>query len=122
MGLDMYFYEVPKGKEPGSNDMEELQYFRKHSDLHGWLEDEWRKQSDEHANADWNAFNCVYMEITPQILMRLKDYLTLPEKKHYQGFFWGATDDAQWEQTRELIPRIEEIIKSGNKVYYSSWW
>lgn len=90
MGLDMYFFQVPKGKGPGADSRMKIQYFRKHSDLHGWLEDEWRKQDNENANADWNAFNRVYMEITPAILMRLKDYLTLPEKKHYQGFFLGS--------------------------------
>lgn len=122
MGLDMYFFQVPKGKGPDTKDKVELKYFRKHSDLHGWLEDEWRAQNSENENAEWNGFNCVYMEITPPILMRLKDYLTLPEKKHYQGFFWGATDDEQWKETRELVARMEEIINSGDKVYYYSWW
>lgn len=122
MGLDMYFYRVPKGKGPETDSKKEIQYFRKHSDLHGWLEEEWRKASEANRNAEWNAFNCVYLEITPEILMRLKDYMTNPNKKHYEGFFWGESHDSDWEETRDLISRIEDIIKSGDKVYYYSWW
>ncbi len=122
MGLDMYFFRVPKGMGPETECKIEIKYFRKHSDLHGWLEEEWRKQSEKNTNAEWSAFNCVYLEITPGILVRLKDYMTLTDKKRYEGFFWGASDDEQWQETRELIARIEDIIKSGDKVYYYSWW
>lgn len=117
MGLDMYFYSVPKGQEPSEGKGEEIFYFRKHSDLHGWLEKQWHEnlgRSEE--------FNCVYMEITPDILSRLKDYLNNPAKEKCRGFFWGESTEENWRETRELIPRLEEIINSGDRVFYYSWW
>lgn len=117
MGLDMYFHRTPKGELPGEANSPVIAYFRKHSDLHGWLERQWRKE-----NHDEGDFNCVYMKITSAILQRLKDYLTRPQKERYYGFFWGESDAAQWEETRKLVPRLEEILNSGDQVYYYSWW
>lgn len=118
MGLDMYFLRTPKGERPNDSH-QEIKYFRKHSDLHGWLEQEWRKENPDEKDRD---FNCIYMKITPAILQRLKDYLTQPDKTRYKGFFWGESEESDWQETRALTEEIEEILNSGDQVYYYSWW
>lgn len=117
MGLDMYFYRVPKNEAPSRENLAQIAYFRKHSDLHGWLERLWRERP-----GNTGEFNCVFMEISPDILVRLKDYLKTPEKEKFMGFFWGQSQASDWQRTRELVPELESIIKSGDRVYYYSWW
>jgi hypothetical protein len=111
MGLDMYFFEVPAGKSP-KKVRNEIQYFRKHADLHGWLVEKSGKKE----------LNCEFMEITPEICKELQRYCTEPGKKHYSGFFWGESQDYQWEDTVEMLNRIEGILKEGNKVFYRAWY
>lgn len=117
MGLDMFFIRAPKGQEPSDEKWDKIAQFRKHSDLHGWLEKQWHDTLGKS-----EKFNCVFMEITPDILSRLKDYLRNPEKEKYRGFFWGESTEEDWKETRELVPRLEEIINSGDRVFYYPWW
>ena len=116
MGLDMHFYSVPKGCEPENSD-DEICYFRKHADLHGWLE-----KTRCEMLGECGDFNCVYFDITPEVLMKMKELVKKPVKEHFHGFFWGESTDEDWKKTEALIPKIEEILRSGAKVYYYSWW
>ena len=127
MGLDMYFYKSEQIKCPccGHNflltdHMSMIYYFRKHSDLHGFLMNIWLMNNPEKDNDD---FNCEIMEITEDILNLLKDECSKKEHIHYSGFFWGSSYETDWNDTEnKLIPIIEEELNKGNKVYYSSDW
>lgn len=116
MGLDMYFFTQKPDCDPHCP-KEEIAYFRKHSDLHGWMDEEWRKLYGDDID-----FNCEYLEITEDMLKRLSDYLKLPEKKHYKGFFWGTSTDEDWKETKKLIPELKKRMKNGERIYYYSWW
>ena len=114
MGLDMDFYAVPKDEDPKECEHKiHIKYFRKHSDLHGWLRNYWHSEK---------AFNCVFLQITAEILEDLKKYLRRKNKTRYEGFFWGQSTKEQWDETKALVKEIEEWAKDGYDVYYYSWW
>ena len=120
MGLDMYFISVPKGEDPeASNARHTIKYFRKHSDLHGWLEERWLESHPEKNGFD---FNCVFMQITPEILEGIKKLCTSPElREKYCGFFWGASEEDDWAETFSMCLSPEMYDKQTD-VYYYSWW
>lgn len=140
MGLDMFFEKFPANAtedklNTSSEDAEklskedkkeleslrdagkEIQYFRKHSDLHGWLTEKWLEKHPEEDN-----FNCLYLEITPELLAEMTEYANQIDHERYQGFFWGESYPEDWEDTRKLCERIKDILDEGNKVFYTSWW
>lgn len=136
MGLDMYFYKVNNVKCPhcghevfddielleNKDNITELCYFRKHSDLHGMLAEIWVSKNPEMKPDD---FNCAYLQIDNDIVNRIEKECNKSEKnrKHYTGFFWGESNEYDWNETKyQLVPRIREEIAKGNRVYYFSWW
>jgi len=130
MGLDMYAFRVKSEdviddfnvrddsmgrKEP----LEELAYWRKHHDLHGWMERLYRAKG-----GDKESFNCVPLRLTKADIACLEhDVLTnrLPET---QGFFFGTNppDEFTREQDMEFIKKAKIAIADGDAVYYDSWW
>ena len=115
MGLDMYFC-----RGNSLNEESELFYFRKHSDLHGFLMNIWLSLNK---NRYGNDFNCEYLEITKEILKSLEEECNKTLHQRYSGFFWGRSTIEQWEETRlELIPILYKELNEGNKVYYYSSW
>ena len=130
MGLDMYAFRVKAEdviddfnvrddsmgrKEP----LEELAYWRKHHDLHGWMEKLYRNKG-----GDKESFNCVPVRLTEFDLDALQfDVLnhSLPET---QGFFFGTNppDLESLKNDLEFIQKARDAIKEGDAVYYDSWW
>jgi hypothetical protein len=129
MGLDMYAWRVKSTDALGDFEIardaddckikEELFYWRKHHDLHGWMERLYREKggTDE-------SFNCIPVRLTMEDLDRLeKDVLgyKLPETT---GFFFGNNppDPDSVEQDMQFIARAKTAVASGDAVYYDSWW
>ena len=114
MGLDMYFYRNSVSSE------NQIYYFRKHADFHGFLMKIWCSLNPE---KDSDDFNCDVLEITEEILEQIEKECKNKEHIHYHGFFWGNSYDEDWEMTeKELIPIIRKEFENGNKVYYTPWW
>ena len=60
MGLDMYAYTAAKeGQEATAR---ELAYWRKHPNLHGWMEQLWKSRNG--GKGDSANFNGIELEIT----------------------------------------------------------
>ena len=109
MGLDMYAYRVKQEHALGDfeiakdeNDyshVEEFYYWRKHHDLHGWMERLYRSKGGPQ-----ETFNC-----------------TLPET---QGFFFGTNppDAESLDRDLKFIQAARDILAEGDVVYYDSWW
>ena len=129
MGLDMYAWRVPADEVvddftiPLDADEhrigEEFFYWRKHHDLHGWMEQLYRKKG-----GDKEHFNCVGLRLTSEDLAELQkviDERTLPQT---QGFFFGNNppDDESDSNDLDFIDKAQEIINEGDAVYYYSWW
>lgn len=114
MGLDMYFH---RGH---AKENDEIFYFRKHSDLHGFLTDIWLSINPGKNSED---FNCEELEITKEIVDAIEIECKNLTHKKYSRFFWGSSYDADWERTKEkLIPLLRNELNEGNKVYYMPWW
>ena len=125
MGLDMYAYAVSKRDAIGEFEMaqdsekEELHYWRKHHDLHGWMENLYR---DKGGDAD--SFNCIPVELTVDDLDNLQQALLEDNLPRTSGFFFGD-NPPDLETMREdlmFIQKCRIAIKEGKVVYYDSWW
>ncbi len=129
MGLDMYANRVAAeyavddftiGESDGdTSHAEEIFYWRKHHDLHGWMERLYRAKG-----GDADSFNCVYVRLTLEDLDRLeKDVLAfnLPQTT---GFFFGNNppDEDSVLNDMKFISQAKTAIAMGDAVYYSSWW
>ena len=125
MGLDMYAYAVSKRDAISEFEIakdaerEELHYWRKHHDLHGWMENLYR---DKGGDAD--SFNCIPVELTVDDLDNLQQALLDDDLPRTQGFFFGD-NPPDLESMREdlmFVQKCRIAIKEGKVVYYDSWW
>ena len=129
MGLDMYAwrvkaedaigdFEIAKDDE-GQSKLEEFYYWRKHHDLHGWMERLYRSKGGPQ-----ETFNCAKVRLTTVDLDALQHDLengTLPET---QVFFFGTNPPDAESLARDLkfIQAARDILAEGDAVYYDSWW
>lgn len=131
MGLDMYAWSVPaealsEGDVVRSVDVslprdevEQICYWRKHHDLHGWMEQLYRIKGGAA-----ESFNCVTVRLTYADLTRLEMVIKerlLPETT---GFFFGNNppDPESDKRDLEFVEKAKEEIKAGKVVFYDSWW
>ena len=130
MGLDMYAFRVKAEdviddfnvrddsmgrKEP----LEELAYWRKHHDLHGWMERLYRAKG-----GDKESFNCVPVRLSMDDLNLLESDILNNRLPETQGFFFGTNppDEYSREQDMAFISKAKISIANGAAVYYDSWW
>lgn len=123
MGLDMYAHKT-KGLIESSVDFseqnldsEEFFYWRKHPNLHGWMEQLYYDKGGER-----DSFNCVPVELDMQDLENLKEAIENDELPQTGGFFFGTTDGTERERDLEFVETAMKAINEGYKVYYTSWW
>lgn len=128
MGLDMYCYAIPEGdaghndtdvKIPESIQREDIHYWRKHGNLHGWMENLYREKG---GNAD--SFNCTNVRLTNEDLDRLKEDVVSDKLPHTEGFFFGDNkpDEDSMADDIVFIVKAREAIARGMAVFYDSWW
>jgi hypothetical protein len=130
MGLDMYassFAPNPENTDISvQRDSEgnmiaegkEFHYWRKHHDLHGWMERLYQSKGGT------NTFNCEHVRLTLKDLGDLKRAIRLGKLPHTEGFFFGNNppDEETNKDDLQFIADAEAAIAEGNDVYYSSWW
>jgi hypothetical protein len=125
MGLDMYAYAVSKADAISELEIakdaerEELHYWRKHHDLHGWMEKLYR---DKGGDAD--SFNCIPVELTVDDLDNLQQTLLDDNLPKTRGFFFGDNPPDLETMRNDLmfVQKCRIAIKEGKVVYYDSWW
>jgi hypothetical protein len=130
MGLDMYAYRVKaedviddftiREETDGRNEkLEELAYWRKHHDLHGWMERLYRAKGGTK-----ESFNCVPVRLTMEDLNMLESDILNNRLPETQGFFFGTNppDEYSREQDMAFISKAKISIANGAAVYYDSWW
>lgn len=136
MGLDQYAYAASKAGardeyfeeryEHGNKDVTdptiELAYWRKHPNLHGWMERLWRTKNDK-GNLTDPMFNGIELELTFDDIVQLEEDIknnTLPPTS---GFFFGsASDDYYKNQDLEFVYEAKSRLFLGQKVFYNSSW
>jgi hypothetical protein len=136
MGLDQYAYATPQG----TDEQEELAYWRKHNRLQGWMEALWEDKGRPNFNDLENPmgdFNCVPVEITISDLEQLEAEVTNKTLPETGGFFFG-NDSFGWEDENgnppaegdyhykkddlTFIENARKAIEKGKKVFYNCWW
>ena len=127
MGLDMNVYIVPKeakisGVEVDKkqfNNFTHLWYWRKHHDLHGWMDQLYIKKGGQH------EFNCEYVELTNEDLDQLERDIKEFNLPRTTGFFFGHNppDDESVAEDLEFVAAARKVLlTTTNHVYYCSWW
>ena len=148
MGLDMYAYcaaragqqnEFYEGAEWDSELREsvnhnvekprEIAYWRKHPNLHGWMEKLWHRKRNAEGNPvvedadNWGTFNGVELELVWEDLDELEQAVVHNQLPATQGFFFGDNaDDHYRENDLEFIKQAKAEIFCGLKVFYNSSW
>jgi hypothetical protein len=125
MGLDMYARKTKYNPESQvdfqvSEDQEsdDLYYWRKHPDLHGWMESLYRSKGGK------EEFNCVNVMLTLEDLEKLKQDIEGKALPATSGFFFGQSYGSDEERMHDLkfVELAQDAIEEGYTVYYSSWW
>ena len=135
MGLDMYAYVAARAGQQREyyddanwdNESKELTstiskpreiaYWRKHPNLHGWMQQLWNEQGHT------GDFNGDELELTWEDLDRLEHVVEHQELPGTSGFFFGNdADDHYREQDLKFIREAKAELFMGLKVFYNSSW
>ena len=143
MGLDMYAYVGTQGQRdafyegsewdkelgeyvnPTVSKPRELAYWRKHPNLHGWMEQLWIQKTNAQTDRDDrdSGFNGVELELTWEDIERLEQAILGNTLPHTQGFFFGeSSDDYYRDQDLEFVKNAKAELFCGLKVFYNSSW
>ena len=95
----------------------EIAYWRKHPDLHGWMEQLYQKKGGSEL-----SFNGDPVVITEEDLDELKITILTGNLPSTKGFFFGESRDEINFADLEFIEKAKEAIKEGYTVYYNSSW
>lgn len=121
MGLDMYAMTT-KRRHKSVTDFsvheadEQIHYWRKHPNLHGWMERLYREKGGT------DVFNCATVALTSEDLDELESAIrngTLPATT---GFFFGATDGSEVYDDLAFVAKARDALRQRLQVYYRSWW
>ncbi|MEY9199425.1 hypothetical protein ABIA16_004604 [Sinorhizobium fredii] len=109
MGLDMYACTLREPPAvPVDFEVEEataLHYWRKHPNLHGWMERLYREKGGNDPR-----FNCVNLQLTADDLDRLETAIrdrTLPPT---EGFFFGVSDGREDNDDLTFVAKAREAL------------
>ena len=146
MGLDQYAFAVMPHKEntdfsiywnsknvaTPDGAVTEIAYWRKHSNLQGYMENLWkakREDSGDPAKPEtdgWMAgsivFNCQPVRLTFQDLANLEASVLGDNLPETTGFFFGESQPEDLEDDLAFIEKARQAIACDMEVYYDSWW
>jgi hypothetical protein len=138
MGLDMFSYRAkqtplketdeifgPENEQEvdesskGQFDHEEFFYWRKHPNLHGWMEELYREKGGES-----DTFNCTPVVLTTEDLDNLETAIKGGELPNTNGFFFGESEGDEEEINEDLrfVTEARNSIAEGYTVWYDSSW
>ena len=124
MGLDMYAYTAPRKRVKKPVDFktehlpkEELHYWRKHPNLHGWMAGRYY----EKGGTD-DDFNVNTVELTPEDIDELERTILENRLPDTSGFFFGATTGEERDDDLEFIRKCREEFAKGRTIAYYAWW
>lgn len=134
MGLDMWAMKIAKPEDPSpvnklvevdfspseyysEDQISELCYWRKHPNLHGWMEQLYYKKGGKSS-----SFNGCNLVLTLEDIEDLEKDVMYDKLPHTAGFFFGESDPDDKEKDLEFIKLAKKELESGNVIYYTSWW
>ncbi len=137
MGLDMHAYrmkftptkevdfsdEIFAKDDRGELDYEnpivvakEIAYWRKHPDLHGWMENLYREKGGRE-----KSFNGDLVVLTLADLDRLEEDILRKNLPKTTGFFFGESGEISLKDL-EFVLEARKAIQEGDTVFYDSSW
>ena len=122
MGLDMYALSTkakPKTNvdfETNNFKPEEVHYWRKHPNLHGWMQNLYNVKGGQ--GRDFNG-DCVVLNNFD--LDNLEHDIRDGNLPDTAGFFFGISSNGDLDDL-EFVAKAKEAINNGRTVYYTSWW
>jgi hypothetical protein len=136
MGLDMYAYvaaragaqaefsegaswDAEKGAmvNPNATEPREIAYWRKHPNLHGWMQRLWESKGNS------GEFNGDELELTWEDLDQLEQDIRNKNLPDTSGFFFGRNaDDHYREDDLKFVREAKAEAFLGLKVFYNSSW
>ena len=137
MGLDMYayvatregqqrdYYEGAEWNDDAKdyvntkvNKPREIAYWRKHPNLHGWME-----TLAEQKKLKYDTFNGVEIELTAEDLDALERDVKKRQLPATSGFFFGDNSDQHYHDSDlAFIKAARTEMFMGLKVFYNSSW
>ncbi len=121
MGLDMYAYVASKADtDYDDTSRQELAYWRKHPNLHGWME-----KLAEKKGLEYDSFNGVELELTWDDINQLEKDIHNGSmaKLNTEGFFFGKpSDDYYYEHDLKFCVDAKAELFLKRKVFYNSSW
>jgi len=97
----------------------EIAYWRKHPNLHGWMEQLWQKKNPE----DVSSFNGIELELTALDLDELEQVLLDSRLPYTQGFFFGNPADNHYlDNDLAFVQSARAELFMGLRVFYNSSW
>lgn len=130
MGLDMFVYQTDASNvdrdvlvnvKLSEQTSDEIAYFRKLNNLHGWMEDLWESRGGRVGHESFNAGENV--RLLPEDLDKLEQQVAVLQPK--QGFFFGWYQPMDAEMIAEVlnfVQKARDAIAAGKAVFYTSWW
>ena len=104
---------------------EELCYWRKHPDVHGWM----KNLFFDKGGITTSDFNHDTIFLTREDVSNLEKAIQQKELPSTSGFFFGSSygDDKEWEeyrneQDRICIEKMFKALDNGSVIYYTSSW
>ena len=126
MGLDMFAFAISKEDAVSAIEIKkdceqhEIWYWRKHHDLHGWMERLYNQKGGT------RLFNCECVELTMDDLDKLEHDIAQFKLPHTEGFFFGNNppDDESNIEDLNFVAACREVLLTNEnyRIYYSSWW
>jgi hypothetical protein len=135
MGLDQYAYVAARSNErsefyesegefvngewvvPGKAKPREIAYWRKHPNLHGWMQKLWESKGGS------GEFNGDELELTWEDIDDLEKAVKKRKLPTTSGFFFGnPNDDYYYDHDLEFIKNARAELFLGLKVFYNSSW
>jgi len=95
---------------------EEVAYWRKHPDLHGWMQKLYREKGGED-----KSFNGDPVVLTLADLDRLEDDILEVNLPKTTGFFFGESGGISLKDL-EFVLNARKAIQEGDTIYYDSSW
>jgi hypothetical protein len=141
MGLDMYAYVAGKRGQQSEyyetaefdktvNEFVsttvtkpyEIAYWRKHPNLHGWMERLWIRKGKPGAG-EREIFNGIELELSWADLDELESAIRHGQLPNTEGFFFGnPADNYYYQQDLDFVNTAKAEVFLGLKVFYNSSW
>lgn len=99
------------------DDLELVHRWRKHPNLHGWMEALYRSKGGVE-----DYFNCVNVALTDDDLDKLERAIRNDDLPETDGFFFGQSDGSEKDDDLQFLDKARAAIAEGKRIFYRSWW